>query len=425
MFIIVIVGLFITGIFAQSYEPMFNRADITGLTGGTVTDLDGIATTGLAEGTNVIINDGAESRIYRLTAWTAEVETPPNIILPDDFGAGNQKVWIIIISSDPSETGFSGSGVPSQTLIALPDSTPRAGYTYTGYADELSGNDWTIKTNMTAPRAGMAVVTANGKIYAIGGVSGITYLNTTWEYDPIVDSWAAKAVMPTARAYFGATVVDGKIYCIGGYNGSYLATNEEYDPVANSWATKTAMPAARGFLGAATANGKVYCIGGYNSGYKTTNEEYDPVANSWAAKTAMPTARGYLAVAEANGKIYCIGGDDGSSLNDNEEYDPIANSWAVKTPMITARRSLASTSVNGKIYAIGGCCSYLDTNEEYDPGSNSWRAVPSMPTERSDLGVAVFDSKIYCIGGEEAGADPVDYNECYQPGIVLYWFQKD
>jgi len=118
-------------ILAQSYEPLLSRPDITGLTGGTATDLDGIATKGLAIGTNVIINDGTESRIYRLTAWTAEVETEPTIILPDDFGAGNQKVWITTISSDPEEVGYTptadndwtistaiGDGVNDTTLVS-------------------------------------------------------------------------------------------------------------------------------------------------------------------------------------------------------------------------------------------------------------------------------------------------------------------
>ena len=109
---IVLLFIAVELIFAQSnYEVMFNRPDITGLTGGGATNLDGIPTTGLAVGTIVIIYDGSESRIYRLTVWTAEVETPPTIIIPDDWAnPGNAKVWKASISSDPGETGHSGGG---------------------------------------------------------------------------------------------------------------------------------------------------------------------------------------------------------------------------------------------------------------------------------------------------------------------------
>ncbi len=51
--LLIIVLLFVAAaLFAQSnYEIMFNRPDITGLTGGGATNLDSIPTTGLATGT--------------------------------------------------------------------------------------------------------------------------------------------------------------------------------------------------------------------------------------------------------------------------------------------------------------------------------------------------------------------------------------
>jgi len=99
----------VTVLSAQSnYEIMLSRPDIDGLTGGGATDLDGIPTTGLAVGTIIIVYDGSETRIYRLTAGT-DAENSPTVIRPDDFAdPGNAKVWKTSISSDPDETGYSG-----------------------------------------------------------------------------------------------------------------------------------------------------------------------------------------------------------------------------------------------------------------------------------------------------------------------------
>ena len=84
---------------AQSprYEVMLNRPDIIGLTGGGNTKLDGIATTGLAVGTIILVYDesSGETRIYRLSDTTGSVsDSIPIVIVPDDYNATtNHKVW--------------------------------------------------------------------------------------------------------------------------------------------------------------------------------------------------------------------------------------------------------------------------------------------------------------------------------------------
>ena len=51
------------------------------------------------------------------------------------------------------------------------------------------------------------------------------------EYDRVSNSWATKSPMPTARWNFAAAVVNGKVYAIGGQSGlSVIAKVEEYNP---------------------------------------------------------------------------------------------------------------------------------------------------------------------------------------------------
>ncbi len=118
------------------------------------------------------------------------------------------------------------------------------------------------------------------------------------------DSWMSVTPMPTARSMLGVAVVDGKIYAIGGISGTQniLGTNEVYDPETNTWSSKTPMPTHRCSFGIAVVQNKIYCIGGATTiksdGYVTNvNEVYDPSTDTWENRTSMPNPRSHL---EAN-----------------------------------------------------------------------------------------------------------------------------
>lgn len=100
-----------------------NRSTITALTGGTATDLDGIATTTLPVGTMVAVTVSNALYNYQLIASTA-AESSPNYIRPDDYGASNQKVWILrmgpplYVENDPNALGTVGV-YPGQEAIDI------------------------------------------------------------------------------------------------------------------------------------------------------------------------------------------------------------------------------------------------------------------------------------------------------------------
>src|ERR1700674_1581572 len=61
------------------------------------------------------------------------------------------------------------------------------------------------------------------------------------------DTWTTKASMPTARYALGSAEIDGKLYAVGGVIGlsGYLSTLEVYDPATDTWTTRSSMPTAR------------------------------------------------------------------------------------------------------------------------------------------------------------------------------------
>jgi len=148
---------------------------------------------------------------------------------------------------------------------------------------------WTRKADIPTTRSNLSTSAVDGKIYAIGGCvliddnNVIKALSTVEEYDPATDTWTQKADMPTARHSLSTAVVNGKIYAIGGMSGgprleilNSLSTVEEYDPAADKWTKKVSMPTARGGLSTSAVNGRIYAIGGHKGamGFSTV-EEYD------------------------------------------------------------------------------------------------------------------------------------------------------
>lgn len=98
---------------------------------------------------------------------------------------------------------------------------------------------WTTKTAMPIARFSPSATVRDGKIYVLGGhlnvpdsypVTGRVDL-----YDPVTDTWEAGVKMPTARGDLASATVKGKIYAIGGNTGlgwddpgTIYATVEEF-----------------------------------------------------------------------------------------------------------------------------------------------------------------------------------------------------
>ncbi len=299
--------------------------------------------------------------------------------------------------------------------------------------DDKAVNTWSTAASMPTTRFGLAAVTVDGKIYAIGGTSSFhdrtgSYgkaINTVEVYDPVTNTWSTAVFMPKAGSDLAAVTVNEKIYVIGDRR------LDVFDLTTSSWSTAAPMPSARSSRAVASVNGKIFAIGGC-SRFDPVNtvEVYDPATNTWSTAAPMPSPRCSFAVATVNGKIYAIGGApgipqplkgntygfDGGGLEATVEvYDPATNTWSTAAPMPTARYSLASVTVNGKIYAIGGevagpplkvkgkiyptIGAAVNTVEVYDPATNTWSTAAHMPTARCSLAVATVNDNLYAIGG--------------------------
>ena len=162
--------------------------------------------------------------------------------------------------------------------------------------------------------------------------------------------------MPTARGALNAAFINGILYAVGGFSSnSPVNTSEAYSPTDNSWTTKDPMPTERHHATSAVVDGKLYVMGGrIGTGITPSvnaNEMYDPAQNKWMILEPMPSERSGIAAAFlVNGSsIYVFGGEKPSkTFNNNKKYDVKDTKWISELPMPTARHGLGAVSNEGR-----------------------------------------------------------------------------
>jgi N-acetylneuraminic acid mutarotase len=220
--------------------------------------------------------------------------------------------------------------------------------------------------------------------------------------------WTLLAPLPSGRGETAAAVAGGRLYVIGGMTGlggQATAEVSAYDPGADSWAAAPALPAARHHAAAAALDGTVYVSGGGPTADDWTPQpmlwSLAPGADAWQPLAPMPEGRlGHRMVA-VEGRLYVVGGI--GSTADVLIYDPETDSWAKGAPMPAPRDHLAAVVVNPEIWAIGGRSggqihSRVDV---YDATTDAWREGPPLPEPTSGAAEAAIDGVILISGGED------------------------
>jgi len=296
---------------------------------------------------------------------------------------------------------------------------------------------WVKQAPFPEPDEELYGITANGKVYVLGGFSG-GKTGRVYEYDPAADKWTQKKMMARPVHHQAMAEYRGKIYMFGGYVNQQVSGGLsgwepvdnawEYDPAADSWKALAPMPGKRGSAIAGEVGGKIYVIGGGVPQPNTaetavlptrparsvgTNEVYDPATNRWETRSPMPTSRNHAFFGVVNNKIYVIGGRMGhsfisvaSNTDVVEEYDPSSDSWgAIKARMPTPRSGGASATFGGRIYAAGGefqssqMAATFRALEAYNPATNTWDVLPSMPLPRHGVAGAILGNRLHLISG--------------------------
>jgi kelch-like protein 18 len=234
-------------------------------------------------------------------------------------------------------------------------------------------DSWTVVAPMQKPRYGHAAALGpDGRIYVVGGQYEDTAIpgdvsKDVESYDVVANTWRSEPALGRGR-YEGAVVTaGGRLYAIGGFDH---ATNQLTDPLESiapgeaSWTVSTfAMNTPRSSHGVALlADGRILALGGTADGAKLNEAEiYDPTHPGWSTTAPLYIPRMGVSAVSSKGSVYALGGNcfntgcTDTIAPDVELYDAAGKQWGVAAPMLTARYYLGvSSDANGHIYAVGG-----------------------------------------------------------------------
>jgi N-acetylneuraminic acid mutarotase len=185
-----------------------------------------------------------------------------------------------------------------------------------------AADTWTEKASLPTPREALSSAAVDGRIYAIGGSQWDVTTNrglvvsSVEMYDPATDTWTPRASLPSPRSYTAAATLDGKVYVLGGSTGVGKGITSSilmYDPATDTWTEKSPMPGHRVWSAAAVHDGRIYVFGGAETWSEpapasSTVFVYDPAADAWAEREDMPFERWGMPATVVSGKVYLFGG---------------------------------------------------------------------------------------------------------------------
>lgn len=136
---------------------------LTGLTGGTSTDLDSVVTVSRDVGELVDLTVGGVLRVYELQAGTT-AESSPNTIRPDDYASStNEKIWTLLSTASAAGVAFTPAGDIASTDVqaAIEElDTEKAASSHTHAASDI--------TSGTIDTARLATGTADSTTFLRG-----------------------------------------------------------------------------------------------------------------------------------------------------------------------------------------------------------------------------------------------------------------
>lgn len=178
-------------------------------------------------------------------------------------------------------------------VVVMGGRGPGGGASGTTQVYSPAARTWAEAAPMPTPRLAFATVVLGNKVYVVGGRDATdTPLGTVEVYDPSADTWTTSAPLAVPRYWLGATAgADGRIYAIGGISDLGFDDAVEAMRPGEPWKNLAPLPAPRAWLACATApDGRILAIGGATaagsqpSAPLSTMLAYDAKSDRWSSK---------------------------------------------------------------------------------------------------------------------------------------------
>ena len=254
-------------------------------------------------------------------------------------------------------------------------------FTIGGWEEEPSGrtemfnfltSKWVEVHGLKLPRKSFAyhsIEVIEKYLYLIGGFSvhddgSQNFEKCLFRFDMEKKIWNRMSPMNSKRCYVSTVSANGKIYAIGGHSGGgeagRLATAEVYDPKKNQWDFLAPMICPRSDFSCVFFNGSIYVCGGFDgTQYLDSVEKYDLTSNTWEIVTRLRTPRSGSSAVLVGDKIMVFGGFDGiERLKSVECFTPGFSRyfWHFVPDMLNRRSNFTACAFNNdsEIFVMGG-----------------------------------------------------------------------
>lgn len=181
-------------------------------------------------------------------------------------------------------------------------------------------NEWAERAMLPLALDDGAAAGIGGEIFVAGGVRGFpvsVLVDSISIYSQADDEWRRGPGIPTPRRSLAVVAADGLLYALGGQvevpTGSLpLNVAELFDPGTETWSSIAPLPQPRLSPAAAVEGGRIRVLGGGGLGTDVatrTHQVYDIASGQWSLDTEMPRGRvNAAAVALPDGRVFAMGG---------------------------------------------------------------------------------------------------------------------
>ncbi len=146
------------------------------------------------------------------------------------------------------------------------------------------------------------VVTAGGRVYAIGGSGVGNALDAVESIGPGETTWRSEPSLLRKMRQYAGCVLEGVIYVVG-TEGAY-----SLDVKGDQWEELQQPPLLPQASQVAAHDGQVWVLGSHDT---TEGYRYSPRDRSWKRAPDLPSANSWGAAAELNGRLIVAGGAHG------------------------------------------------------------------------------------------------------------------
>jgi hypothetical protein len=174
----------------------------------------------------------------------------------------------------------------------------------------LDGGSWTELAQMHHARGGHALLSAAGRLYAIGGNTAFANVAPAEIYDPSSNAWTDLPSLPAPRNHVSGFVFGANV-CVAGGRSPATTRVDCFNFESSSWVRLPDLPRATSGAGATTLDaGNAVILGGENAQETTISNQFARLPNpdGWAPAEAMLVPRHGFELANFEGRGWACGG---------------------------------------------------------------------------------------------------------------------